>query len=141
VDDFLKKFAPKPPIYCGPPLHVELNFKKLKKPKKRSLFEELFGTDLNPLLDTLNNSKSEEQRQLSSEILGGVKTVKNLSPEDKELLDQIAMAFNYIHNGIKTCSTKESKGTIEPKTPPEVSSSDDENLGDDTTHLKKGSPE
>lgn len=87
--------ALQPPIYCGPPLPVEIPVDKVSAPPRRSLYKDLFGSDLSVLADTYGAPwTSVEQRLLAGQILDGQKSVNTLSTGELELLDDLAVRFN-----------------------------------------------
>lgn len=87
--------APQPPIYCGPPLPIDIPRSKTKAKQKRSLYIDLFGTDLSVIAEASDAPwASSDQQTLAARILNGQKSLNNLSAQELELLDDLAIQFN-----------------------------------------------
>lgn len=88
--------APRPPIYCGPPLPVEIPVEKVPALPRPSIYRDLFGSDLSVLADTYGASwASGDQRLLAGQILDGQKSINTLSPQELDLLDDLAVRYNH----------------------------------------------
>lgn len=86
---------PAPPVYSGPPLPVDIPVEKIRAERRRSLYKDLFGTDLSVVAEAYAAPwASHEQRELASQILDGQKSIHTLSTAELELLDDLAVRFN-----------------------------------------------
>lgn len=83
-----------PPTHPGPPLPVTLPFRKIDAPRARSLYGDLFGTDLTVVMEALHDGwANEEQQLLSEQLASGEKDMGSLSQLDRDLLDSIARNY------------------------------------------------
>jgi hypothetical protein len=74
---------------------VDIPVDEVKAERRRSLYKDLFGTDLSVVAEAYDAPwASREQRTLASAILDGRKSINNLSTSELELLDDLAVRFN-----------------------------------------------
>jgi hypothetical protein len=84
--------APLPP---SPPLPVDIPVEKPTTRVRRSLYRDLFGTDLSVIMEALHAPwASREQQELATQIVDGQKQINSLSTADDELLDDLVIRFN-----------------------------------------------
>lgn len=87
--------APLPPSYCGPPLPVDIPVDKVKTERRRSLYRDLFGTDLSAVAEAFGAPwASGDQQTLAAQILDGRKLINSLSTQELDLLDDLAIRFS-----------------------------------------------
>jgi hypothetical protein len=74
---------------------VDIPVERAKVERRRSLYKDLFGTDLSVIVEAYDAPwASRDQRTLASQILDGQKSINSLSTQELELLDDLAVRFN-----------------------------------------------
>jgi hypothetical protein len=121
--------APTPP---SPPFPVDIPVDKPTTRVRRSLYRDLFGTDLSVIIEALDAPwASREQQDLAAQIVNGQKQINSLSTADDELLDDLAIRFN--DQGV---DREEVQQIIRPKPPipddPEDGGDEDEEAQSET---------
>ena len=92
--------APAPPIYCGPPLPVDIPCISAPTKKTKTLYQEFFGGDLSALYDASEATwASNEQRNLSMSLLSGQKSLDNLTSNELDILNEITTNFLELGGG------------------------------------------
>ena len=89
---------PAPPITPGPPLPINTPFLAPTPSvarRQRSLYEDLFGTDLSVITMALDAPwANHDMRRFAAEIMSGRTSINRLSTAQLEMLDGIARAYN-----------------------------------------------